>query len=446
VGSRRAAALALLALGVLALAAALWAQRERAAPGPPPPPAPSPARIDPPVVPRAASVPGVTVVPGANRLVATNDHGEWTILTGCRSDGAGTVGPGYVSRLVSPDGAVLLDDQGPAQPLNDPGYGGLGAFAWHHARGRPGELRLGRDNAWEVSGRICAAATGGFGVSRSRLLELPHAGADEQGEYVGFAVEVELSDGATYPEPLMRIRYRYRVQRTAVRTWVAVTELCPEGRCGDTTARAFLKEPKLAAGMRSERPLPYSRAAIFDEDGELRCIFVGGGPPEGPVLHTGQCGHPTRMRVRFDAGTSESGADGACDGVRCLHVTMRAHPVEDGDVVPGGIGAAWEGSGLGFDAWAEEASARPQAFARDTASLDGVVWDCHGGDPAGEDVRRWETIARLDPEGRHLALSVLFTAWQGGRGGYDCEPLLRTFGPRGTTWGAFAEYALGDGP
>jgi hypothetical protein len=443
VGPRGRAALALLAVLCAAVAAVLW-ERRGAGPDTRPAPAPPPARVDPePPPPQPASVPGVTVTPGEGRVVASNGDGEWTVLTRCRSEAGATAGPGYVSRLVAPDGAVLVDDLGPPQPLNDPGFGGLGAFAWHHARGRPGALRLGRHNAWEVSGRICAEDTGGFGVSRSRLLEEPRPGTDDDGaEYVSFAVEAELSDGATYPQALMRVRYRYRVHRDAVRAWIAVTELCPRGRCGRTAERAFLKEPKLAAGMRSQRPLPYSRAAIFDGSGELRCLFVGGGPPEGPVLHTGQCAHSDRVSARFDAGTADGGADGGCDRVRCLEVTMRAHPAEGGDVEPGGAGAPWEGAGFGFDAWAEDASARPRAFARDTASIDGVVWDCHGGDPAGEALRRWETIARLDGEGRHLALSVLFTAWQGGRGGYDCEPLLRLFGPRGATWGAYAEYTF----
>jgi hypothetical protein len=447
VGARGAAALVALALVLAgtALGTALWTRDgDEPATEPAPPPRPEPPAREPEPEPEPVSVPGVTVAPTEDGLVAANDHGEWTILTRCASGGGETVGPAYVSRLVAPDGEVLVDDRGPPQPLNDPGYGGLGAFAWHHARGRPGELRLGRDNAWEVSGRICAEDAGGFGVSAARLLAAPAAGADDAGDpYVSFAVEVELSDEWTYPEPLMRVRYRYRVHREAVRAWIAVTELCPGGRCGSTSRRAFLKEPKLAAGTRAGAPLPYSRAAILDGEGALRCIFVGGGPPEGPVLHTGQCGHPGRARARFDTGTAASGADGACDRVPCLHVTMRGHAAADGDVEPGGTGAAWHGAPSGFDGWAVDASARPQALDRDTGSIDGVVWDCHGGDPAGEGVRRWETIARLDEAGRHLALAVLFTAWQGGRGGYDCEPLLRLFGPEGATWGAYAEYALG---
>jgi hypothetical protein len=427
---RRAAALVLLALA--AVAAAVLLLRMAEAPPPPPPPPREP-----------AAVPGVVVVHDEDAVVATNDHGEWTVRLACRGDGATTVGPGYVSRLVAADGSVLVEDEGPPAPLNDPGFGGLGAFAWHHARGRAGSLRLDHDNAWEVSGRICAEDTGGFGVSAARLLEPPRSGADERGDpFVGFAVEVELADAWTHPEPLVRVRYRYRVHREAVRSWVAISQLCPEGQCGDTPELAFVKEPKLAAGLRSDSPLPYARAAVFDEAGELRCIYVSGGPAEGPVLETGQCAHPGRTRVRFDAGTATSGAEGGCDRIRCLDVVMRAYPAQDGDVVPGGDWAPWAGAGHGLDAWAEAAGGRPAALDHDTPSVDGVVWDCHGGGPAGDLLRRWETIARLDGEGRHLALGVLFTAWQGGRGGYDCEPLLRTFGPEGETWGVYAEYAL----
>jgi hypothetical protein len=401
--------------------------------------------------PREIAVPGVRVVEHAEALVATNEQGAWTVRKAClgpwRRGGGGneTVGPGYVSRLVTPTGEVVVDDAGPPASLNDPGYGGLGAFAWHHARGQPRALRLDRQNAWEVSGRICAEDNDGFGVSSARLLEPPNAGVDEAGEpYMSFAVDVELSDRWTHPLPLMRVRYRYRVYRTAIKSWVAVTQLCPSGRCGSTLERAFVKEPKLAVGLRDERALPYARVATFDDDGVARCLWVSGGPPVGPVLRTGQCAHPARTRVRFDAGTAQGDAEGGCGRVLCLEAVVRAYPAENEDVVPGGEGAPWAGAGNGFDAWAEAADARPAALDRDTPSIDGVEWSCHGGRPTGELVRRWETIARLGEDGRHRALAVLFPAWEGGRGGYDCEPLLRTFGPAGETWGVFLSFTLAD--
>jgi hypothetical protein len=445
---RGAAALVLLALavGLAAIVAVLLLRAEEPRvpeTAPAPETRPPPDEV-PPEEPDAVSAPGVRVEVREEAVVVVNEAGEWTVLTACLGGGGETVGPGYVSRLVAPDGSVVLDDRGPPEPLNDPGYGGLGAFAWHHARGRPGALRLARDNAWEVSGRICAEHNGGFGVAAARLLDPPAHGEGEP--FVSFAVDVELSDKWTHPAPLMTVRYRYRAYPDVLRVWVAVRELCPGGRCGSTRELAFLKEPKLAAGLRAgDGALPHTRAAVFDAAGELRCLYVSGGPAEGPVLDTGQCAHPDRARVRFDAGSDTSGSGGGCERILCVDVVAQAYPTVGGDVVPGAGAAPWAGSSGGFDAWAVAAARRPAAFDRDTASVDGVVWDCHGGSPAGELQRRWETIARRDGDGRHIALGVLLTAWQGGRGGYDCEPLLRTFGRSGATWGAYLEYALGGG-
>ena len=88
------------------------------------------------------------------------------------------------------------------------------------------------------------------------------------------------------------------------------------------------------------------------------------------------------------------------------------------------------------------AGLRPAAYRRDTASLDGLVWGCHGGSPAAETQRRWETAARRRGGRTYLAAGALFPAWEGGRGGYDCEPLARTFGPHGESFTVVAVYSL----
>ena len=85
---------------------------------------------------------------------------------------------------------------------------------------------------------------------------------------------------------------------------------------------------------------------------------------------------------------------------------------------------------------------RPALRARDTGSVDGVRWSCHSPSPAAEVHRRWETVARRGADGAPLAVSVLFPAWEGGRGAYDCEPLSRLLGPAGETFAAQLTYRL----
>ena len=118
---------------------------------------------------------------------------------------------------------------------------------------------------------------------------------------------------------------------------------------------------------------------------------------------------------------------------------MRAYDARRDETHP------WEGAGLGLDGWAVAAARRPSAYRRDTGSIDGVVWSCHGARPDLDDMRRWETTGRRNRRGGYVSLGGIFPAWEGGRGGYDCEPLARAFGPRGETWAAFAAYSLGEG-
>jgi hypothetical protein len=328
------------------------------------------------------------------RVLLRNDDATWTVFTECRPE---LVGPGYVARVETADGNVLVDDAVGPGTLNDTDFGGLGAFGWHHSRGRAGALRFTAENAWEVSARTCATTNGGFGVAASRVVEL---GEDS------LEIEVDLSDGYTYPEPVMRVRYRYVVEQDELRSWVTVTELCDGGRCGRTDDLAFLKEPKLVAHLTGA----YDRMDVLDGDGRQVCSSRPVGPPRGPILETTQCDDPARARVRF----------GPCEPV-CLEV--EAH--------------GWNGVADGFDAWAVAAAERPLAFPVDTGSIDGVLWGCHGGAPNDGRMRRWELAGR---KGR--SLGALFPAWEGGRGGYDCEPLARTFGREGETWRAALAYTV----
>ena len=372
------------------------------------------------------SVVRVAKVPDA--ISVTNDHGTWTIRTKCLARRGVVTGTGYVSRLVARDGTVIVDDARRRGTLNDPEFGGLGAFGWHHARGRAGRLRLAGNNAWEISGRMCAAANRGFGIVHTSLEEPPY----HDGEAVRLTVDVEFSDAFTFPRPLLNVRYRYRFAADLVESWIEVTSRCPGGRCGRTRARAFVKEPKLVAHVTGGG---YTRMATYDSDGALVCVYVGGGGRTGPIYDTGQCGVPARERLRFDYGSATSGASGGCETRPCLDVVVKSY-VDDLTTEP------WHGARRGFDAWARAAAGRPAAFRRDTPSIDGVVWGCNGATPATADVRRWEVTGRRDAAGRYLSLGALFPAWEGGRGGYDCEPLARAFGPSGETYGAYAAYSL----
>jgi hypothetical protein len=330
----------------------------------------------------------------ANRVVLANAEGRWTIFTRCVPD---VVGPGYVARVETADGRVLVDDTVGPGTLNDTDFGGLGAFGWHHSRGPPGKLRFARRNAWEISTRACARASRGFGVTASRVLQRTAR---------SLTVEVDLGDRYTHPAPLMRVRYRYDLRPDALRSEVTVVELCDRGRCGRTRKFAFLKEPKLVVHAGAA----YDRVDVLDGSGRLVCSSSANGPADGPILRTEQCDDPARATVRFSP----------CRPA-CLAVEARG----------------WAGQADGFDGWAVDAASRPAAFAVDTPSVDGVLWPCHGGNPSGSMMRRWELAGR-----RGRSIGALLPAWEGGRGGYDCEPLARAFGPRGKAWRAVLSYSL----
>ena len=204
-----------------------------------------------------------------------------------------------------------------------------------------------------------------------------------------------------------------------MRVHVDVVPLCPAGRCGHTRALAFVKEPKFVAHAVGGG---FTRMATFRRDGSLACIYVGGGGLEGPISDTGQCADSERSRLRFDRGNGTTGAEGGCATTACLDVSV----------------------GGDLDDWAHTAAAGRPAFHRDTASIDGVVWDCKGGSPASPDVRRWETTGRL-AGGRYVALGGIFPAWEGGRGGYDCEPLARPFPRAGVAFATDLTFALARG-
>jgi hypothetical protein len=423
-----------------------------------------PAETDPPESGEGAagdcgSAGGVSCRANEYGVTFTNDDGDWVIYTGCfgptkRGGGELSVGPGYVARVVlhapTPDGSTTLvdDEQGPGTVggvLNAPGYGGLGAFGWHHARGNV-PFTLGPNEAWNIDGRHCAEDHGGFGVTGASVIEGPHVTDDGVGV---LGVEVRFADGWTGPEsPIMRVRYRYRVHAQVVKMGAAASQHCPDGLCGDAPP-AYLKEPKFVAAVNGGG---YSRVAVLNHEGALATNSVSSTPycawmGTNPVISTGQCDAGFRTRARFDYGTATDVVDGGCGSGShsCLNVVMRAYPVAPGgDVAPGAASAVWEGSDLGLDRWALLAAAREAVGSVDSAAGD-ATWSCHGGAPDAQRMRRWELIGGAKSDGRYRSASVFFPAWEGGTGAYDCEPLSRRFGPEGEAFAVHAEYSINAG-
>jgi hypothetical protein len=334
----------------------------------------------------------------------SNLGGAWTIYTRC-GHGAG---PGYIARAVRSDGVVVTDDRYRTGGSNKPGNGGLGEFGWHGARRHGPSFDYAY--AWTIDGRTC----GDVGVARASVVEPPHV-VDGAGR---MTIDVFLKDGHTRAtEAMVRVRYRYRVHPRVVRVAIGIAELCGDGRCG-WHGRAFVKEPKLQASVTGGG---YSRLVVLAADGSVArnvveragtaCTWAG----VDARRQTGQCDDPRRETVRFEG-----------PGVPALSVRMKA------------VGALWQ-SGRGLDGWALASAAR-RAYAPRDSGLDDVRWSCKTGSTASRVVRRWELGGGAKRNGRYLAASAMFPAWEGGRGYGDCEPLSRAFGPRGESWDVLASY------
>jgi hypothetical protein len=367
--------LALVSAGVVAVPGSVRVERaappRRAAPLPPPAP------------------PSVAVTELDDRVVLSNDAGDWLVwkrLT-WSADGSRVVGPGYVGRLERRGGLPpLVDDFRSPGPINDPRFGGLGAFGWHHARAGQG--------AWDVHGRLDAGRNGGFGVARAYLVDPAEVAEDGTGRV---AIRVEFRDG--WQDPVMAVTYRYRVEPRAVTCLIEAQQRWQD----DGNGQAFVKEPKVVTAVAPA----YELVDVYGSAGELlRRIDIGRLPE--PWKQTTQVAAHDRRRVAFT-------------GASPLAVTMQAWD--------GRQALPWYASGSGFDGWAQAAQRRP-AYTRLSARY------CLAG---GRQLRRrWEVAARTnDP-----ALSCLFHAWEGGSGLSDCMDASRAFGPAGETWSVLATYAL----
>ena len=405
---------------------------------------------------------GVTCRKNQFGVTFGNDDGDWVVYTGCfgpkkRGGQNLSVGPGYIARVTLARGEspeIVDDEQGPGKyngVLNAPGFGGLGAFGWHHSRGT-GSFDFGFDDAWNLDGRHCAEDNGGFGVSGAEIVEGPSVDASGVGV---LGVDVLFTDGWTEGAPLMRVRYRYRFHRDVVKLWAAASQHCDKGNCGQgAPGPAFIKEPKFVAGLTGGA---YKRMLVLNQESKVAqngaagsgfCAWRG----TDPTKSTGQCDADGRARVRFDfrdavpSSASDNGGDCDTGDHPCFNVVMRAYQTPAaGDVSIGGTSARWEGSGMGLDAWALAAAKRVRVNAQDSAS-GGALWGCHGGETESQLQRRWELAGGpKNAQGEYQRTSAFFHAWEGGTGAYDCEPLARRFGPEGESFAIHAQFAVNTG-
>jgi hypothetical protein len=256
-----------------------------------------------------------------------------------------------------------------------------------------------------------------------------------------------------------------------VSLWALVTTYARPNAAGTP----FVKEPKFTALTRGGG---FVRMAVFEgADGRTFNTAVTKGAPEGTaVLHTEHAPDDARRRVRwdFESKTNIEGSPSCAASTPCLNVVARSFPVTSAaaGILRTEQAANWEGGGLGLDRWAVVSADRARSYSRDTRG-DAVVTSCRAptflstDDPdrnkrldeyelskaserattAIDQVREWELAGwKSGPANRsYQAALTLFPGWENGRGGWDCEPLQRSFGSPGESWGSYFSYSLNDG-
>ena len=367
---------------------------------------------------QSASSPGdgrVTMLQNdAGRIGIRNGQADWWIAKRC----AGT-GPGYLYR-VERNGRVIVDDED--EPLLDDANGGdnpygssggLGSFAYQHARGIPPfEFgRRGGTNTWWVTSRACFGEhpqNGLVGVSERCCRSSPPR-RDEDGD-LHWSIDVDLR--TPWQDPILRVRYEYEFSAQIVRLSTTVRSFCAEPTCGDAPYEHFAKEPKFAVQV---VPVAADTIKVSDAFGTELAHWTGGHPRRG----TGQVADDSRDSVTFTA----SG----------LNVVAR------------GAGGRWEDSGSGLDGWAVEAASYvPAPSVADGpaplhyASGRDTRWDCNGGSPELESLRQWELVGGAPG----YPLAAFFHGWEGGVGHNDCEPAARHFPPAGAEFVNEFEYSF----
>jgi von Willebrand factor type A domain len=434
------------------------------------------------------SVPAVTWSQNTSAITFRNADGIWTIYKRCIDRTASgqrtTVGPGYIAELTRSGTSIVQDFRARGDTVT-PGYinavnGGLGTFGWHHARGPVGNTPAGDDpttaavevgvgrSPQVIEGRMCAATNNGYGVYARNWMG-PTRSSPTRVDYtmdVWFRDKYGSTGAPVNSDALVRVRYRYTFYRSSASLWALVTTYAAPNAAGT----AFVKEPKFTALTRDGR---FRRMVVFDgPDGRAYRLAVVKGEPEGTsVLTTEHSAADGRKRVRwdYDSTTDGDGSPGCTSAMPCLNVVARSFPTAAGSVgiVRTDDAANWEGAGLGLDAWAVASAARAKAYPRDTRGDDSVS-GCkvpppphkklsevelsrlsEAASPGMDEVREWELGGWKSGANKGLgpyqAALALFPGWEDGRGGWDCEPLQRTFGPTGESWGSYFSYSLNDG-
>lgn len=351
-----------------------------------------------------------------DRIQVANDDGTWTIRK--RHAGGveqGGTGPGYIHRLVRPDGTVIVDDtSGPNRPpeergtINDPCFGGLGCFGMHVARQNEhfpdGSVY---NYTWDVTGRHHAPTRAGYGVDGSRILRL-----EQLADRVELDVEVDLFDGEAWTQgaPLLTVRYEWRFLASRAEAIVAMTV----GAGAHVGSPTYVKEPKLVAhsigAYGTENP-NYRWLDMYRDDGSLIQSFDIWSLPS-PSVDTKQWPFDRRCRARLRAeGTP-----------RYFNVIARALRSD-------GSHEDWEPSQHGLDGWAQAANwLSPLVPGCDAYCLQG---------PGGTLTRQWETArwASDGPDSTPMAgrphTGLMLHAWEGGSGYPDCLCCFRPFPPEG---------------
>ncbi len=389
-----------------------------------------------------------------DKVTFTNDDGAWTIYKRCigpslRTDRK-TVGPGYIAKLTVGSKVIVNDEDylckdGSAPPCTGAkagpnwGWGGLGSFGWHHARGAGGDTaKLDANNAWDVSSRFCAADTG-VGVTSASVINGPFIDSSGVGQF-----DMDVWFGDMWTSQLLRVRYRYRIYNSVVKMWALATEHCPDGNCGNAP-RAYIKEPKFVA----ESVLgggAYTNITTFNKDSGVVYTYNAGATNPSKIGN-GQSDNIDRTRVRFDYGSSVS-----CNNTDhpCLNVVMRSitSPSAD-DISPSGSSSLWQTS-TGLDGWAVASKDRATFNATDTITPSGGL--CSGGgagsNTAHPAVRRWE-YGGWKPTGKatetYTRVGVAFHGWEGGSSAYECSALSKAFGPEGERWAVHGEFSIAGG-
>jgi hypothetical protein len=422
------------------------------APPPPPPPTDPPPPPPPPTdPPPPAFRPPVDVSQNQWGVTFINNDATWVVYKDCfgmnyRGGTNLTVGPGYIARVTRKDGVKIVEDErklwtpSPTDPgkFLEPG-GGLGGFAWHHARGPLSGFQFSNNNAWPIEGRYCFSDLG-FGVHRT-VVSGPTKFSDTE---AGLEMDVYFREWCSSRD-IMRVTYKYRVYPSVVKLWVLVTELDDGCVAYAPDALAFIKEPKFVAKV---LPANYTRLQVFKNDNTLaenqqesnQCSWLGA----NPQADTRQCDNDRRARFRWDYGTTVTGA-GNCGSVTsnpCLAVVGRAY--DNASHLPlFGTTYLWEKSGRGIDHWAVVSTppARAQANTVDGPEGGGFHPGTCNRPLNGELERRWELTGGPGWGG----FTGLMHGWEGGTGAYDCEPQSVRFGPQNESWGMHFQFSINDG-